>query len=64
MKKENAIGRVPEILWYQIFKYFEIKDFIMMRAVCKKLKKNSDTYTGIYEQECLRIFTSGLELFR
>lgn len=64
MKRENSISKMPEILWYQIFKYLEIRDFITMRVVCKELKKNSDMYTGIYEQECLRIFTSDLQLFR
>ena len=64
MKKNSSIIRVPEILWYQVFKYLGIKDFVVIRAVCKDLKKHSDNHTEIYERECLRIFTSDLELFR
>lgn len=64
MENDSAITRMPQILWYQVFKYLDIKIFVVLRAVCRKLKLNSDSYTEIYQRECLRIFTSDLELFK
>ena len=63
MQSDRSISKMPEILWYQVFKYCGIKDFVNVRAVCKSLKKYADIYADIYEKECLRIFTSNLQLY-
>ncbi len=63
MQINTSISKMPEILWCQVFKYCEIKDFVKLRAVCRDLKRHADVYTDIYERECLRLFTSGLQLF-
>ncbi len=58
------ISKMPEILWIQIFKYCDIRDFISTRASCKKMQTYADAYPDIYERECLRLFTSPLSLFQ
>lgn len=63
MRASTSISKVPEVIWYQVFKYCGIKDFVNLRLVCRSLKKPADLYTDIYEKECLRLFTSGLPLF-
>ncbi len=55
--------KLPEILWYQIFKCFGIHEFVALRLVNKKLMEYANHYAEIYERECLRIFTSDLQLF-
>ena len=57
------LKQLPEILWFQIFKHLEIHEFVKLRLVSKKVQKYVNGYIAIYERECLRIFTSDLELF-
>ena len=56
--------KLPEILWIQIFKYLFIEDFNAIRLSCRRLKLYTDHYPDIYERECLRLFSSELNLFR
>ena len=58
-----AIKRVPEIIWYQVFKYFEIHEYVRLRLVSKKMLEYANHYAEIYEKECVRIFISELSLF-
>ena len=55
--------KIPEIIWYQIFKSLEIKEFIGLRLVSHRFKEFVNHFLSIYERECLRIFTSDLEDF-
>ncbi len=55
--------KIPEILWYQVFKCFGIHEFVKLRLVNRKLSDYANHYAEIYERECLRIFTSNLPLF-
>jgi len=64
MRKDIPISKLPEVLWHQIFKYLDIKSFISIKSLCKTTKAYVDTHKEIYERECIRLFTSGLELFR
>ncbi len=61
---KTAFNRVPEVLWCQIFKYCELRDFVVLRLVSVRLKSRADNYTDIFERECLRLFTTDLPLFR
>ena len=63
MLSTSSLAKVPEILWFQVFKYCEISDFVQLQKVCRRLTEHATHYTEIYERECLRIFTSGLELY-
>jgi len=60
----SKFWKIPEILWMQVFKYLTLKDFTRLRLVCKKLKEHADNFPDIYESECLRIFSSDLNLFQ
>lgn len=64
MEKTGLINGVREDVWCQVFEYLDIKDFLKLRIVCSHLKNAADSYTEIYERECLRIFSSDLSLFR
>jgi hypothetical protein len=64
MKKTGLISEVVEDVWTVIFEYLEINDFLKLRVVSKHFKNSTDSYTQIYERECLRIFSSDLSLFR
>eukprot|EP00826_Nyctotherus_ovalis_P040843 TRINITY_DN4059_c0_g1_i12.p1 TRINITY_DN4059_c0_g1~~TRINITY_DN4059_c0_g1_i12.p1 ORF type:complete len:346 (-),score=28.18 TRINITY_DN4059_c0_g1_i12:535-1572(-) len=59
----QALRRIPEILWYQIFKNLTIKEFVKLRLISHKFQEYVNHFLGIYERECLRIFTSDLEVF-
>jgi len=50
--------KLPEILWIQVFKYITIKDFVNLKAVCKRLKEYTDRYPEIYQRECIRLYSS------
>ena len=63
MIQPSSIKKIPEIMWFQVFKYFSIQEFVTMRQVNKELKECADNYADIYERECIRIFTSDLQLF-
>lgn len=60
----NKIAKIPEILWIQVFKYCDIRDFLKLRLISKVHKEFADKYADIYERECLRLYTSDLQLFR
>ena len=60
----SPCSKLPTILWFQIFKCCDIKTFLSLRLVARKLKENTDNYTDIYETECLRLFTSDLAMYR
>lgn len=64
MKKTGLVGGLGEDVWIQVFECLEINDFLKLKAVSKDLKALADSYTEIYERECLRIFSSDLNLFR
>jgi len=64
MKKAGLVNEVTNEVWTVIFEYLEIKDFLKLGAVSKHLKNSTESYTQIYERECLRIFSSDLTLFR
>lgn len=59
----QLLNRIPEILWYQVFKNLTILDFVRLRLVSQKLKVFVSHYVAIYERECLRIFTSNLDFY-
>jgi len=59
----NTIRGMPEIMWFQVFKHLTIHEFVGLRLVSKKLREYVNNYTAIYKRECLRIFTTDLELF-
>jgi len=63
MHNNSGVSKLPEVLWYKVFKFGTIKEFVRFRCVCKEFKAIADPYTDIYERECLRIFTSNLRLF-
>jgi hypothetical protein len=63
MLSSPAIAQVPEILWFQVFKYVDIRDFVQLKAVSQKMAALTEHYAEIYERECLRIFASPLELY-
>lgn len=54
---------VPEIMWHQIFKNLTIHDFVNLRLVSHKLREYVNRFMEIYKRECVRIFTSDLDLF-
>ncbi len=62
LTKPNVTG-LPEIIWCQVFKYFQIDTFLAVQRVCKKFKEHTDNYADIYERECLNTYTSNLRLF-
>jgi len=60
----TAYEKIPEIIWFQIFKYFDLKEFMKCKLLSKKILNFTDNYSVIFENECLRIFTSPLYFFR
>lgn len=59
----HSLNAMPEIMWHQIFKDLSIQDFVKLRLVSHKFKEYVTHFMDIYKRECLRIFTSDLELF-
>lgn len=63
MLKTTSAITIPEVIWSQVFKYLEIKTFLQLQAVCKKMKEYTSNHTEIFERETIRIYTSDLQLF-
>lgn len=63
MLVKHESEKLPEVLWFQVFKYLSIREFVELRLISKTLNEYIGNYADIYESECVRIFTSNLNLF-
>ncbi len=63
MLPTSAIAQVPEIIWFQVFKFGEIRDFMRWQRTCRRLREFTSHCTEIYERESLRIYMSCLDCY-